>query len=739
MPAPKANFERKLERVAKVIAVIACVWFAFAAAWGMFQIPGGGHSGAGSVGSAMSGWQIVKWKTLYPTTDWYRTKPPAKSDYYCHHPLGIFWYGALLFAIFGHHDFVVRLPTVLLSIAIPPLLYGIGKEHWGATVGAVAAGAYVVVPIAIGFANFNNLETMGIFGSLLFFWGHSRHQATRSRGHLVASVVGLAACCSADWYDYVTVAPLLGWALLRAFVLPRRWTPRIDFPSYARWWAWSVAVAVGSFALWIFLFYRADKIGDWLASGDMRGGDGTPLKAVLAARANWIDFSFTPLAIALGKVALPVALLRLVIVRRDEEIYALSALAGAAFEYVAFKRGADVHIFWAHPFAEYHALALAQLSATLGSLARASARAVATPARAMAIGGSTALGLGILPSIAMAPDAVRSLMVWRRTGGRYDDNGAPIRSDLDLLYVVRSVVVPRKSKGQALDVNPSTGWGWEHLYAYDGNYRNAPEPEANQPPNSAHPFWVARSSSLGSGEQLAIAAKAHVQAYGDIWVVDERAAPGPIDAWSLQERPPNPLQWLLLGGWEPARSIARSPDKLLTWEWRVHLGQPAVPPQNVSAASIDDLRILHNIAVSVGSIDRAALLEQQIEAQLDRGAAAPFEHGVRLLGVRLTDSAESLQVWWESAGHWASDDVFRARSTIEARARLSLVPVDTTDREMFTIVPLPTRLWREGFIYHVDFALNHRIGKERYYGMWWGPSSPRRLDGRPDTTLYVLR
>ncbi|HXX65835.1 MAG TPA: glycosyltransferase family 39 protein [Polyangiaceae bacterium] len=729
-----------LESFARMVTIVACLWFAFAAAWGLFQIPGGGHSGAGTVGHAAASYSMLKWKIVYPIGNWYTQGPPTKADYYCHHPFGTFWYSALYFVLFGHHDFTARLPTVVLSALIPVLLYGIGKQHWGAGVGAVAACAYVVVPIAIGFANFDNVETLGIFGSLLFFWGHSRQQVTRARRHTIASVVGLFACCSADWYGYVTVAPLLGWAFLRAFVLPKRWTPRLDFPTYARWWALSVVAAVGSLALWIALFYKADRIGDWLASGDMRGGDGTPLKAVLQARANWLNFSFTPVAITLGKIAVPIALLRVVLLRRDEELYALCALAGAAFEYMVFKRGADVHIFWPHPFAEYYALAVAQLSATAGALARTAARAMSPPARATAIGKWTALVLGLLPSVVMAPDAARSLVVWRRTGGRYDDNGAPIRSDVDLLYVVRKVVVPHKSPRWTIDIGIATGWGWEHAWAFDGDGRHISEPDTLQPATSTHPFWVARASTMSSSDQTRIAAKAHVQVYGDIWVVDQRTGPAPIDAWSLNERQPNPVQWLLFGGWEPVRSIARSPDPLRTWEWRYHLGQPASVPQSVSPSTIDDLRILHNAALSTGAIDQAALLEQRIESQLDRSVAAPFEHGVRLLGVRFTESAQSyLEVWWQSVGHWASDDAFRVRSSIEARAPWSLIPVDTVDREMVPIVSFPTRLWREGFIYHVDFALNHRIGRERYSGAWLGMGAPRRIDGRPETTLAVLR
>ena len=77
-----------------------------------------------------------------------------------------------------------------MSAAIPPLLYGIGKEKWGRSAGAVAAASYVVVPIAVGFSQFLNLETFCIFGALLFFWGHTRHMVTGKRRHLAASLGG---------------------------------------------------------------------------------------------------------------------------------------------------------------------------------------------------------------------------------------------------------------------------------------------------------------------------------------------------------------------------------------------------------------------------------------------------------------------------------------------------------------------------------------------------------------------
>jgi hypothetical protein len=735
-----STWSRRLEpdRIANAFAVAACLWFAFAAAWGMFELPGAGHSGAGSVGHVASSWPMVKWKIVYPVNEWYSAAAPAKSQYYCHHPFGSFWWSAICLFIFGHHDVVVHLPTVLLSFAIPPLIYGIGRDNWGAIAGAAGACAYVVVPIAVGFANFDNLETIGIFGSLLFFWGQGRYLSYGKRRDLAASLVGCAACCSGDWYGYATVAPLIGWGLLRGFVLPKRASPRVDADRYARWWALSAAVAVGSLVMWVAFIYKADKIGDWLSSGEMRGGDSVPLKTVLEGRTTWIDFSFTPLAIAIGKAAVPVLLARLVVLRRDAEVYALSALAGALVEYVVFKRGADVHIFWPHPFAEYYALAIAQLTALLVGAARILTRALSPPrAAAVALEGA-ALLLGLAPSLAMAPDAVRALMVWRRTGGRYDEKGGIIRSDEDLLHVIRDVIVPNKKPGWKLEFGPGSGFGWEQSWAFDGEGERAADPRAGLPPGAPNSFWFARASNLGSADATRIASEAHVRAYGDIWVVDQRERAAPIDAIVYEEREPNLLEWLAYGGWEPVRVVG-GPDALRTWEWRVHLGQPAtLPPEapDAPATAIDDLRILHNAAVAAGATARARALEDAILKQLDRSPGTAFSDGIRLLGVRLTNGVQpKIEVWFAASGPLPGDAIFHVRSTITGRAPLSLIPPSPTEREMAFPPILPTRLWRPGFFYKIDVVMNHRIGVERYWGAWGGP---RRLDGQAQTTLAVV-
>ncbi len=729
-----------IDRLSRWIGVAASAWFAFASAWGMFGVPGGGHIDAGGAGNVMAAEMMIKWHIGYPAWGWYHGDRPVPSIYLCHHPFGQYYVPAALYWLFGHRDVLVHLPAVLMSVTIPPMLYGIAKERWGAPMGAVAAAGYVFVPIALGFASFWNLETICIFGALLFFWGHSRYLTKPKARYLAASLVGLAFAVSGDWVGYLLVAPTLAWAFARAFVLPLRWTPYFKVAPYTKWWALSVILMVVSLAWWVGLFKHVNMINEWLSAGDSRGGgDIKTLHETLEARKSWIDFSFTPLAIAVGKIAAPVCLLRLLVTREDEETYSLGLLAGAVFQYVVFKQGADVHIFWPHYFAPYFALSLAQLAATLGAVARWVTRRVARD-RAQAVGSAVGLALGLMPPLAMAHDGVKSLWVWRRTGGRYNDSGSLIRSEIDLLTVLRQVVMPHTKRGTFIDIHPSLGWGWENLWTYQGDTMTVATPAAGNVRDRSRPFWVVRPSAIGADEQRRIANLAHVRVYGDVWVVDQRDRPAPVDAYSMNEREPNPFEWLVFGGTEPVRRAGDAPDRWRTWEWRTHLGQPASPPAG-KPGTLDEERVAYNVAVAAGDEAGAARIREHIEGQLNRSTAATFAGGVRLIGTRVTGGVRPRVESWFECTEPMGDATFAVRSKVEERGAFSLIPPDPIDREMAFAPSLPTKLWKPRFLYMTDAVLNHRIGRERYTGRWQtrdGSPPPRRADGQAETTLTVL-
>ena len=491
--------------------------------------------------------------------------------------------------------------------------------------------------------------------------------ATSRRRYLAVSLAGLVVTCAGDWVGYLLVAPTMGWAFLRGFALPPRLTPRFAREPYARWWAISVLVMVGFLAWWIGLFAAVDQILQWLERGGgprRRQARDAP-RGAPGLRAGWIDFSFTPLAIALeARSRAPLCLLRWLVLRRDEETYAPSFLFGAVVQYVAFRKGADVHIYWSHYFAAYFALALATLAGSVGLAVDWLARRWRRDRAPLA--GTVALVVGLLPVAAMAHDAVASLAVWRRTGGRYDEHGATIRSHVDLLAVIRQVILPRVRPGLPMDVHRSTMWGWEFLWTYQGVGNVVDAPKVGAADAGAHPFWLSPASGLNGEEQRKIAAQAHVEVYGDAWVVDQRTPAAPLDAYALEEREPGPLEWFVHGGTEPVRTAGRAPDPWLTWEWRTHLGQAAAVPAG-EPRSIDEMRIAHNVAVESGRADEARRWRSAIDAQLDRAAAASFTQGIDLVtasGGSTAWSPGSRPGFQHSGDVPAGDASFDVRSTV---------------------------------------------------------------------------
>jgi 4-amino-4-deoxy-L-arabinose transferase-like glycosyltransferase len=733
-----SSTETWLERLAPWVAAVASVWFALAAAWGLFGPIVAGHYGTMG-GEGIIGENMVRWHILGPVWDYVNTRP-TPAQYYCHHPWGGFWIMGVISAIFGHHDFVLPLPAVLMSAATPPLLYGIGRDAWGKVPGAAAAVGFVFLPITLGFANFHNVEATVLFACSLFFWGHARMMTTWKVRYLVASLAGAALAASADWPAYIMLATPLGISLVR-MLLPRQWTPPFYFRRYATWWALSVTVSVGLLALWVVLFARSDKLADWLTSATTRGGASTTLAEALEARKQWIEISFTPLVIFIGKLAAPLALLRLLWRRRDEEAYSLSILASATASYVLFKQAADVHIFWSQYFGGYFALALAQLVASLGETARLAGTWLGSKSAAKAVR-MLPLGLTVVFGLAMFPDSLRTLRYARETGGRFNEHGLAVTLESNIISVLERLKT-RMPRGTAPDViAPHMAWSWAYSWAAEATGRGIGSPPMEHASaNDPHPIFVARGFGLSIEQQKALVSTFHVEIYDDeVWVVDRRAPAAPLDAFTFEEREPALWEWYFVNGVEPVRKYVRDPFS--TWEWRTHLGQAASPPDALPT-TLEQVRIAHNIAVAAGDSSRAAQLRNRLDSALAHDAATNFTQGISLLGLHMIKGAEPRTVlFFQSAQTPATDATFSVRAQVVARKPFSLIPPDPGVREAAIPNSLSTKLYRPGFIYSQTIVLHQRIGVEQFWGVFQsrdGSAPPVRLDGRPETPLVVMK
>jgi len=345
----------------------------------------------------------------------------------------------------------------------------------------------------------------------------------------------------------------------------------------------------------------------------------------------------------------------------------------------------------------------------------------------------------------MAPDAVRLLRWAKQSGGRFNNNATglnrvtPFRTEGDALFVVRWM---REQLGGnvadvTIDVSPSQAWGWEHAWELGGPSRPADTPAVpTGPANADRPYFIARGSRLGVDAMRRLAGAGHVRAFGDVWVIDERESAAPMDAYSLDEHTPGLLSWYFVWGAEPARSIT-APDPWLTWELRAHLDVAAPVSTPSEPATLEDTRAAHNLAVARGETARAELLRERIEAQIDRTVAARYDDGTRLIGIRVsTGSQPTIEAWLEAAGPMNDDAYFGVHSEVVARAPFSSMPIDEIPRDLSFPPPIPTRLWKKGYIYHHDAVMLHRVGVERFTGAWVG-GGPRRVD-RTDEPSVVL-
>lgn len=733
----------RVERLSRIVAWIASLWFALVAAWEIAGPFGAGHYAAGPA-FAVAAENSLEWGIIEPIPAYYTLDRPRPDEYYCHHPFGFFWVMAAFLKVLGHHDWVVRAPAVLMSAATPPLLYAIGRAIWGPIAGAVAAASFATLPIALAYANLSNLEVPTIFGVLVTSLGYVRYTQTWRKRWLVFALSGLTFGLFMDWPAYFFAASLLAFLAVRGFLLPRLFPP-LDARGFARFWALASCVGVGVLLLHLYWFGRAGQLHDFLAGGTVRSsGVETPLSHVLWGRRYWIEISFTPLAIAIGKLMLPLFLVRLLVLRRDLEVLPLAVLTMATVHYVVFKNGADVHVFWSHYFAPYFALAMAGLVATLegsfGWCARFLGRFVAATRRVIRLDGTRAfahasLVLGLSVPLLIVRDGVTALVYSRVTGGRFDQKGMLLHPDKDKVAFVEWLSPRMESRtGAVLDRNMKQSF-WVS-WSLGRPLKTGPRPPST-PATGVEQYYLLDSRFSESTELERLARTFKVTAVGPFWAVDRGAPHGPIDGYDILRREPEGLEWYLRSGVHALREVVADP--FVTWELRDHLGQTPNPEPSAAPRTDEQLRIAHNLALSRGDVVKAESLRARLLASADRKVATRFSDGTALLGLTYREGASRVLTLYFEAGEPAKFDyVYEIRSRVTEKLAWSMVPADEQLREVGLPAHLPRRLWKPGYLYSSVTEILKRPGKELFFGAFRGKDAPRAVDRREPVVLLEL-
>jgi 4-amino-4-deoxy-L-arabinose transferase-like glycosyltransferase len=154
------------------LMLVATLFIAGVGLWEIGGPFGAGHYAA-STAIALGGENMLRWHVLAPVPT-VTVGPPSPADFYCHHPFGVFWTAATFSALFGHLDWVCRLPAVLMSAIMPRLIYGAGRALYGPLGGGLAALGYVVLPITLAYTSFFALELPCMLGMALTTYGFVR-------------------------------------------------------------------------------------------------------------------------------------------------------------------------------------------------------------------------------------------------------------------------------------------------------------------------------------------------------------------------------------------------------------------------------------------------------------------------------------------------------------------------------------------------------------------------------------
>jgi hypothetical protein len=717
-PAQPGASDSPIERMAKALALVACVFFALVAAWEVGAPPEAGHW-AGPAAYAIGGENMIRYRTFAAILD-YIQQAPVPALYYCHHPHGVFVLEALAHLAFGHHAATFRLPAIVCSALSAPLVYKLAEAIWkDAVAAAVATIAFVFVPVDLAFACFSNLEVPTIFFGLLFSWATVRLWETWRTRYLLLSIVGAFGAANCDWIGIVFVGAVAGLSFLRIYVLPRRFRRRIDERGHALWFAYATVAAAGSLVLYIALFTKWGHIGDLLGAYESRstGADQTMKEVFGQRRHMWFAWMVTPLGAGIVAGALPLSVFRLR--RGPGEMIPLAWTFMATFQYMLFKQGADIHIFWPHYYGVCVALGAATITTTLLDVRRWLVARAPPPVRmplSLSTGAIIAVAVAT-PLLVLARMAVPLMRQGRLSEGRFDHAGAFVETEADVSQFTEWAAVGLLP-GDILARSSSFLQGFNITYAAHRTVDPVGSDPGARSPEAPDRIEVVDARRAPVAELKTVATKYGVLAAGPFWRVDRAAGAG-FRSLRYVEHQPGPLEWYFITGNDLVRTIGPDEDQWAAWEWSDHLGLDAASP-SAAPGTFEELRVAHNVAIAHGDTARAAELRARVLAFMHDRLGVEYTADVHLLGMDRQDGpVRLLTLLWEAGEAYKPvEATFAVKCKVTAPPRIWPNDVDYFEKEMAGPMVMGPRIWKPGYLYTQRVIILHRIGTETCEGLF---------------------
>jgi hypothetical protein len=713
--------------VGQTLALLATVWMVAVAVWEIGAPFGHGRE-AVSASVTLGGENMLRWGTALPVTE-HTLAPPTTENVSFEHPFGVYWTAALFRWLFGHHDWVCRLPALLFSALTPGLVYALGRALYGPLGGGLSALAFVATPIALTTAQVNGFEAPLLFGALLACVGTVRMRQTGRRGWGFIAWLGMALALNSDWPALGFVATLLSILLIRLFVFR---SSRRDFDAGARLFAWASVLTVTLIVYYAWVFFHAGR----LPVAFTPAPDIVLLKTdfgakALAARRDLLDALFPPLIPAVTAVAVPAMIGRSLLLRRDAELVPLSLFAMAALQLAWFNGKTELGMVLPHAFAGFFALGVGALFHSVTGLFAFGKRRLSRDSLPSVRFPWVALGLFSLPFGVLAPAALDALKASRKSGTSLaaEGNSKPIDRQLVTAFGFWS---SRLSEDAAVVLDRSVAPAMWMPWVLGRPIRT----KASGWSRDKDRYVALDARYADSGELRTRAQASDLLVLGSYFLFDRARPSGPATVFAIQEREPTLFERLFVSTNHAIREVF--PDPFHTYEVREVLKQTPNPAPGVAPRTWDQIRVAHNLAVSLGDVEGATALRKRLTDSLDTRAATEYQDGTRLLGIRVERGAsEVLNLYFESRG--PADQRF----VVRARPPNQKPPVLLRDERAAELgaPAFPLRdSWQIGYLYSIAIELAPARAPEKIVGSWLATNSdlpilPKNL--APEITLLV--
>jgi hypothetical protein len=522
---------------------------------------------------------------------------------------------------------------------------------------------------------------------------------------------------------------VLFFGFARAHLLPAAWRPANHGPAPARWLIATTVVVLATLALYALLIVHAGRLQDLLYGAKLRSSGDSLAWHVLSNPIRWrrLAWMVPGVGFAVLIAALPVAAYRWK--ARPGEAVLLAWTLTASVQYLGFREGADIHIFWPHYYGPCVALALGTVASALLSLENVGL-----------VGGLRLAGLvGFvgLPIAALARVGVPMLDQSRLTQGRFDEGGHHIESgaEASLFAEWATKDLPRSS---ILHCTRLCSWHVE--YATGLAEEEGPIDLSPRAKDARDRIELVDARYASADDLRALSRAFETVSVGPFLRVD-RATPGRgVRAMAHSERQPTGLERMLVTDHDLVRTIGSETDPWETWEWADALGTPNAFEPSAEPANLYELAVAHNLAGARGDRVRAEALRSRALARVDTSHGAELTGDLRLLGVGIERGAATVVtlLWETGAGFLPVESTFAVRCHVTEPPPFWPVPVDPREKEMAPPMAIKPSLWQPGHLYAQRFVALHRPGVEECRGSFTR-NVPSPANGAPAVDLFTLR